>query len=443
MNYIYTVDIKSWFFIAFMLFTLFGNSFGVIVDWLNTKKDGILDKLKSIHKISKASKTILTEEKVKTALEYKQTKDSFADMYGIISSGFTTMFMIWGIIPFTLACFMSAFPSMPFIWCWILTTFTFSIIGSFLNIPYSLYNTFVIEEKYGFNKTTKSLFAKDMIKSTIISILFGVPVTYGFDWLLKTFGSISVMDIVIIVASLIIVSKVFQWVIINLIMPLFNKFEPLKDGKLKTKLQKLCNKCNVKIDSIEVMDASKRSKHSNAFICGSFGKKKIVLFDTLFNNLTDDEIVAIVAHEIGHGKLYHLIYNGIIAIISLVITILVVFPLMKCIDFYHAFGYVWVTPENLSDNLIVGFTLGSMLYGSISWILEPIKSWISRKMEYAADNYAVKHTRNKKAMISSLIKLTAENLSDIFPHPVYEAVNYSHPSILNRIKAIKECNVNE
>jgi STE24 endopeptidase len=269
-----------------------------------------------------------------------------------------------------------------------------------------------------------------------LGLVLSVPFLLFTNWAISQIADLTFTSICFMIVGIIAVIKIVQMLFVNVIMPLFNKFEPLSDDILKTKIQKLCKKCGYDISSIEVMDGSKRSKHSNAFICSTFGKKKLVLFDTLLKDLSHDEIVAVVAHEIGHSKLHHLSYGLISGIISFAFVMIISILLMKTPEFYTAFGYSWVNSTNITDNYLIGFTLASMFIGAFSWIFKPISSWISRKNEYAADKYAASVV-GPKHLTNALIKITSKNMSDLFPHPIYEFVNYSHPSIVNRLKVLK------
>jgi STE24 endopeptidase len=220
------------------------------------------------------------------------------------------------------------------------------------------------------------------------------------------------------------------------VMPMFNSFERLPDGRLRGTLERMCKRCGEKVDDICVMDASRRSGHSNAFVCGAFGKMRIVIFDTMFRGSTPSEIAAVVGHEIGHRRLHHLLLTNVLLSVGLTASVTVCFWLMKCVPFYHAFGYSWVTEANVVENYVIGFSLASTFIASFTWVLTPLAAWISRRMEYAADRYSARLCGGAGALSSALMKLSAQNLSDIFPHPAYEFVNWSHPSLLNRLGAL-------
>lgn len=440
MEYTYFADLSSWFFISFIISLFLGTIASSVLYWLNSDKPNLKARVRRLHSLGEIARKMLPYGKIRRALRYKQTVDGFSDLVETADSSVTLIMILFGVFPFTIALFHTAFPSIGMVWCFISATIVVNFITSILGAPAEYYEDFVIEQKYGFNTKNLKTFILDKIKGLPIGIIMSSTLYLVLDWALRTLlgtgeTGVSVMGLVAFIVGAAFFRKVMQWASLNVILPFFNKFKPLDDGPLKTKLEELCRRCGIGPATIEVMDASKRSNHSNAFICG-MKKKRIILFDTLFKNLTDDEIVSIVAHEIGHGKLHHLLLIDIQDMLSTTIYALLLFTLVINPDFYRAFGYSWVDPGNLSENYVAGFALASVFIKSFTWVMSPVSSWISRKMEYAADKYAVEHTDCAENMKNALIKLTAENLSDVFPHPAYEAVYYSHPSIINRVGAL-------
>lgn len=439
MEYTFFADITSWFFISVMLGLALQTIVSGILDWLNNRKINVRKFLGMLKETSdKIDTKVLNVRNMHKALAYKSTKGSFSDMVGSISSTTSMMVVILGLVPFSVALVSHWFPSLPMVWCWIISSMAISLIKTVLSIPASWYLTFRIEDKFGFKAKEYTLkdFFKDILKGAVIGLCMGIPLQMFINWCLQTFSGISILNILGFVLSLVVLGAIVKFLFVNVIMPLFNKFEPLQEGTLKDKLNRLCESCGIKASTISVMDASKRDNHGNAFVCGYFGKKKIVIYDTLLKTLTEDEIVGIVAHEIGHSKLHHILLNNLMMIVKTLFIVALVLVLIKIPEMYTAFGYSWVTAENIGDNLLIGFMLTLVVFGAFSWILTPLWSWISRKMEYAADRFAVEHSPNGISLANALVKLTASNLADAFPHPVYEFVHYSHPSILPRVKAI-------
>jgi STE24 endopeptidase len=436
MEYIYFVNLSSGFFITFIVVTLIGSILTEVLSWLNSDKRNIKNKISRLKIFSKISEKYFNIGKLKKSLSYKRERDNFNNFKSNISSGIETLLLIFGIVPLLISTISYIFPTLSMTYCFIVASLITSVIRTLFSIPFNYYENFSIEQRYGFNTLTKKLFIKDNVVSMSLGLVLSVPFLLFTNWAISQIADLTFTSICCMIVGIIAIIKIVQMLFVNVIMPIFNKFEPLSDDILKTKIQKLCKKCGYDISSIEVMDGSKRSKHSNAFICSSFGKKKLVLFDTLLKDLSHDEIVAVVAHEIGHSKLHHLSYGLISGIISFAFVMIISILLMKTPEFYTAFGYSWVNSTNITDNYLIGFTLASMFIGAFSWIFKPISSWISRKNEYAADNYAASVV-GPKHLTNALIKITSKNMSDLFPHPIYEFVNYSHPSIINRLKSLK------
>jgi STE24 endopeptidase len=300
--------------------------------------------------------------------------------------------------------------------------------NSLFSLPFSIYSTFVIEEKYGFNKTTPKTFILDMLKGLSLSIILGFPLLYGILYILQYFGDTAwlVGWGVVVIFSLII-----QFIAPRLIMPLFNKFEPLEEGELRNSIFEYADRIGFSLKNIFVMDGSKRSSKSNAFFTGFGSNKRIALFDTLIENHTTQELVAILAHEIGHYKKKHILQGMAISIIhtGLIFYLLSIFLTEQ--GLYDAFFMDYMT-------VYTGLIFFGMLYSPIEMILSLLMNKISRKNEYQADEFAAKTIDDHNDMINALKKLSEHNLSNLTPHPFYVAVNYSHPPVILRIRRIEE-----
>ena len=301
------------------------------------------------------------------------------------------------------------------------------LINDVLNIPFSVYSTFVIEEKYGFNKTSVNTFISDKFKGYGLTIVLGsaiiVPVLYFFNtfqdngwwiaWALMT-------------AFMIAVQPLF----VHIIAPMFNKFTPLEKGELKTAIEEFANKVNFPIGRIDVMDGSKRSSHSNAYFSG-FGKsRRIALFDTLLDKHSTEEIVSVVAHEIGHYKKKHIITGTCLGIIETGIMLFIFNIFMNDIELFAVFSV-----ENVST--YCGLVFFSMLYSPVSMVTSIFTTALSRKNEFEADAYALKTTQKPEPLISMLKGLSASNLSHLTPHPLMVFLSYSHPPVIDRIAAVQ------
>ena len=301
------------------------------------------------------------------------------------------------------------------------------VINDILNLPFSLYSTFVIEEKYGFNKTSINTFISDKLKGYGLIIVLGsaiiVPVLYFFNtfqnngwwiaWALMT-------------AFMIAVQPLF----VHVIAPMFNKFTPLKEGELKVAIEDFANKVNFPIGRIDVMDGSKRSAHSNAYFSG-FGKsRRIALFDTLLDKHSTEEIVSVVAHEIGHYKKKHIITGTVLGVIETGIMLFIFNLFMNDNDLFAVFSVDTVS-------IYCGLVFFSMLYSPISMVTSIFTTAMSRKNEFEADAYALETTQKPEPLISMLKGLSASNLSHLTPHPLMVFLSYSHPPVVDRIAAVQ------
>ncbi len=297
-----------------------------------------------------------------------------------------------------------------------------------LGIPFSIYSTFVIEERFGFNKTTAKIFIMDLIKSLILGAVLGGIVLgaillffeYTGDWAWLYAWVISVAFIFIM-----------QIIFPTVIMPLFNKFTPLEEGELRDKIMAFAGKSEFPLDNIYIMDGSKRSSKSNAFFTGLGKTKRIALFDTLVNNHSPDELVAILAHEIGHYKKKHVLTGTVIGIIHSGIMFYLLSIFLSHKGLFDAFYMDQIS-------VYTGLIFFGLLYSPVELILSIFLGMLSRHNEYQADTFAAEHVDDKGAVINALKNLAKDNLSNLTPHPFYVFLNYSHPPVLDRIKKIKQ-----
>lgn len=302
-----------------------------------------------------------------------------------------------------------------------------ALISDLLSTPFSIYDTFVIEERYGFNRTNARTFIIDKLKGFGIGIIIGGGLLALITWIYQLTGHwFWILAWGIVTLFTLFMAMFYS----NIIVPLFNKQTPLEEGELREKIESFASKVGFKLDNVYVMDGSKRSSKANAYFTGLGPKKRIVLFDTLINDLSSEEIVAVLAHEIGHYKKKHTSSGLILSIIQTGIT-LYLFSLFVGVDaFSQALG-----GESASFHL--GLIAFGILYSPISSLLGIGTNMISRRNEYQADRYA-RENFEAEELISSLKKLTKNNLSNLTPHPAYVFVNYSHPPLLQRIKALRE-----
>ena len=302
------------------------------------------------------------------------------------------------------------------------------IINDIINLPFSLYGTFILEEKYGFNKTTAKTFVMDKLKGYMLTIVLGTiimsPVLYFFNsygengwWI--AWG--------IITAFMIAIQPIF----VHVIAPIFNKFTPLEDGELRTAIETFSKKVDFPISRIDMMDGSKRSSHSNAYFSG-FGKsRRIALFDTLLEKHSTEEIVSVVAHEVGHYKKKHIITGTILGILETGIMLFVFNLIMNDSALFSVFGVQ-------SVSVYGGLIFFGMLYSPVNLLTSVFTTAMSRKNEYEADAFSLEHTQNKDALINMLKGLAANNLSHLTPHKMMVFLSYSHPPVRDRISAVNK-----
>jgi len=305
----------------------------------------------------------------------------------------------------------------------------FLIIGlasDLINIPFSWYDTFVIEKKYGFNTMTVRTFITDHIKSWFIALLVGIPVLGLITWFYYKTGPAFWLYAWILIT---IFSIFMNYFYSELIVPLFNKQTPLGDGSQRNKIEEFASKTGFRLKNIYLIDGSKRSTKSNAYFSGFGKKKRIVLFDTLLKDLTEDEVVAVLAHEIGHYRKKHILI-GLLS--SIVLTGLMLFLFSLVVDnpkLSQALG-----AESSSFHL--GLIVFGILYSPLSLLIGLVSNIISRKNEFSADRF-VKDNFNGAALGDALKKLSVKNLSNMMPHPVYVFFHYSHPPLLRRLEKLE------
>ena len=290
------------------------------------------------------------------------------------------------------------------------------LIMSLLEIPMSVYHTFVIEERFGFNKTTPKLFVVDMIKNTILTLAIGTPLIWVFLWLMENAGSLWWFYAWAVWMGF---ALLMMWAYPAFIAPLFNKFEALEDESLATRIQNLLERCGFKSKGIFVMDGSKRSAHGNAYFTGLGANKRIVFFDTLIKSLSPDEVEAVLAHELGHFKRKHIQKRIGVTFVTSLIGLWLLGWVMQQEWFYHGLGV------QASSNYIA-LMLFMLVSPVFTFFMHPIMSFFSRKHEFEADDFAAMQT-NANDLIQALVKLYEENANTLTPDPIYSAFHDSHP----------------
>jgi STE24 endopeptidase len=301
------------------------------------------------------------------------------------------------------------------------------LASDILGLPFSLYKTFVIEEKFGFNKTTAKTYILDKLKGYALGGLIGGTLLFLLLWLIGSIGINFWLYFWIVAGVFILLINMFYT---SVIMPLFNKLRPLEDGNLKTAIQNYSNKVGFPLDNVFVIDGSKRSTKANAFFSGMGSKKKIVLYDTLINNHSESELVAVLAHEVGHYKKKHIVLGYVLSILQIGIMLFILSRLVLNPELSKALG---------ADGLVLHINLIAfgILFSPISHLLGLLMNMISRKNEYEADEFAAT-TFGSSPLQEALKKLSANNLSNLTPHPAYVFLHYSHPPMLQRLRFLSK-----
>jgi len=404
-------------FIIILVFFIADFFLGRWLDYLNT--------LYWSNELPGELKGIYDSEKYAKSQDYEKAKHSFSNWVSIIS--FMAMLIFLFNQGFAIVDnWAYSFSDNPII----IAIIFFGVLGfasDILTLPFQIYSQFVIEEKFGFNKTTVRTFILDKFKAWLLAIIIGGGLLSLLTWIYYSSGS---YFWIIAWACLSLFTIFMNMFYSSLIVPLFNKQTPLEESELKDAIYNFANKVGFKLENIFVIDGSKRSSKANAYFSGLGPQKRIVLYDTLIQNHTKEELLAVLAHEIGHYKLKHTLQGMIVSVIysGVLFFILSLFlgnPLLS-----QALGVQ-------KESFHIGIVAFGLLYTPISLLLGLVMNYVSRKNEFQADRYAVKHNQGE-FLQNALIKLSVDNLSNLRPHPVYVFFYYSHPPLLMRLKQIKE-----
>jgi len=310
----------------------------------------------------------------------------------------------------------------------LLTLLFFGSLGflsDMISLPFSIYGIFVIEKKFGFNKMTWKTFLFDKLKSYLLAIIIGGSLLSALVFIQQRTGSSFWLYALAVVSFFMIFSIMFYT---SLILPLFNKLAPLADGELKESIKNYCNMTEFNLLNLFVIDGSKRSSKANAFFSGLGRKKKIILYDTLVNSYTNDELVAVLAHEVGHYRKKHIRTNLILSLIQTTIVLLLLSLFLDSTALSSALG---ASQPSFHINVLAF----GLLYSPLSEVLGLFMNYISRKHEFEADQFCAE-TFRADPLISALKKLSSDNLSNLTPHPLYVFFHYSHPTLLQRLNAL-------
>jgi STE24 endopeptidase len=298
-------------------------------------------------------------------------------------------------------------------------------VGGAISLPFAAWHTFVLEERFGFNRTTPRLWVVDRLKALGVELALGVPLLYATYAFMRFAGP---RWWIWLFAFLLAVQLVMLWLYPTFIAPLFNRFAPLPDGALRERLIALAQDAGFAHRGLFVMDASRRSGHSNAYFTGLF-RPRIVLFDTLVDQMSVDEAASVLAHEIGHFRARHVHRRLAASSAILLATLFVLSRVVPWPALHAAFGF----PAPTLHGAVAILSLGGSAF--VFW-LQPLASLLSRRHEYEADRYSLRFARAPEALKHALIRLNRENLANLNPHPWYSAWHYSHPTLVERLAAI-------
>ena len=375
-------------------------------------------------KVPDAFRGLIDDEAYAKSVQYTLAKNHFSQFADIYHTAILLLVLFSGVLPWAHKIFHSQLGES----AWAMAAFLFAV-GALLalpGLPLDWHEQFRLEQKYGFNTTTLKTWWLDRVKGFLLALLLGYPLLVlilkfvewtGGSWWLWAWGALLAFQLVMVVLAPV------------LILPLFNKLTPLPEGSLRERLAKLAGRTQFHARSIQVMDGSKRSRHSNAFFTGFGRLRKIVLFDTLIEQLTEPELEAVLAHEIGHYKLKHIPKMLLASALGSLVGFWTISILSKQEWFYRAFGFE-------PGSIVPALLLFGLLAGTVTFWLSPLTHWWSRRYEYQADAFAAKVMADATSLVGALRKLSEKNLSNLTPHPAYSAFYYSHPTLLERERAL-------
>ncbi|ALE53060.1 peptidase M48 [Candidatus Thioglobus autotrophicus] len=408
--------------LVFLIATL---SYVVTLLWLNVRQDKAV--ATSFGSVPAEFKEKITLEQHQKAAEYTQAKLS-VNHFEIIFS--TVVLLVWtlggGLNWLDGAWQMQGYGALN---AGVLFIISLMVIGSLIDLPFSIYRTFVLEAKFGFNKTNAKTFIGDLFKELLLMLIIGLPLIYAILWLMNEMGELWWAYVWLVLTGF---SLLMFWLYPTYIAPIFNKFKPLDNLELKVKIDSLLIRTGFKSDGVFVMDGSKRSAHGNAYFTGIGKNKRIVFFDTLLEGMEDAEVEAILAHELGHFHHKHIRKHMISSFTISLLGLALLGYLITQLWFFNGLGI-----ENPSNH--TALILFMLVMPVFSFFIAPINNALSRKHEFEADAFAAKHTRAED-LISSLVKLYRDNASTLTPDKLYSAFHDSHPSASIRINHLKTGN---
>ena len=407
---------ENWLYLIIGL-VIFNYLFSTVLDFINSKNWKT--------EIPPVMKDFYDEDKYLKAKNYSKEKGKVSLISSTLSTLITLFFLIFEGYGW-LDNFISLYYDIPFLKSGIFFLVLF-ILSDFISIPFSCYNTFVIEEKYGFNKTTVKTFVLDKIKGYLLTIIVGGILLFGAIYIVSLLENSFWFWLWLSLSFIMLLVNMFY---ADLIVPIFNKLTPLEAGGLREKIESYTKKVGYSLKNIYIIDGSKRSTKANAFFSGLGPRKTIALYDTLVEKHTEEELVAVLAHEVGHYKKKHVFTSLFLTIFQLG---LMCFLLETCLKF----GEISQALGGKEMVFHLGLVAFGILYSPVGTILSILMNINSRKNELEADHYA-KTTYNGAALELALKKLSVDSLSNLYPHPLYTFIHYSHPPLLKRLSALNE-----
>jgi len=396
----------------------------IVVDFLFSKSLSLLNLKRMTTALPEELKGIYNQEKYTNSLAYQKTNIRFS----FISDSFS-------LVVFLVVLFAGGFARIDD-WARTITDnaylqslLFFGILGfamDLISMPFQLYDTFVIEERFGFNKTTIKTFILDKLKGWLVSGLLGALILLFIQWAFIATGDWFWLIVMGGLSFFMIFMAMFYT---QIFVPIFNKLTPLEEGDLKSAIEQFAQKAGFKLDNIYVIDGSKRSTKANAYFSGLGTKKRIILYDTLINDLTTEEIVAVLAHEVGHNKNKHIVKGLVMSLVQTGILVALLWYALSNPELSYALGAK-------QPSFHMGLLAFAFLFSPVSFIVGILSNLLSRKFEYQADAYAG-NNYNAGMLVSALIKLSVKSLSNLRPHPLYVFFNYSHPTLLQRMSRLK------
>ena len=402
-----------WFIIAFIIFEIILESY---LDYLNddTWNQPIPAELAGIY----------DDEKYAKAQQYHKALKKLGRISSILSIILTMVFLFmkgFALVHLQVAAITTnpILQALLFFGC-------FAIVSDIIGLPFELYGTFVIEEKFGFNKMTWKTYVVDKIKGYVLGAIIGGALLSAFVWFYSFAGTYFWIYVWIIFSAFTLFFTMFYT---SIIVPIFNKLNPLEDGTLREQIEAFAQKVNFPLTNIFVIDGSKRSTKANAYFSGLGSKKTIVLYDTLIKEQSDDELVSVLAHEVGHYKMKHIQTSMISGVLQMGLILFILSIFINKPELSQALGLQTDVPV-----FHLGLIAFSLLYSPISMITGIFMNMLSRKNEFEADNYAKENVGTGEHLVSALRKLSANNLSNLNPHKWYVFFHYSHPPVLERVR---------